>query len=105
MVMALSGHLGLMGHAQDLGALTELAQLLANYLRDTATDTHIDLIEYQAWHVRGLRRDDLNRQTDAGKLTTRGDLAQWLRGLPGIRADQKLHGFQPLLCQLVRVSG
>ena len=65
MLMGQGRHLGQMGDAQHLTVVGEPAQLAADDLGHTATDSGIDLVENQRRHAAAGGGDDLNGEADA----------------------------------------
>nr|BFE91560.1 hypothetical protein GCM10020185_20960 [Pseudomonas brassicacearum subsp. brassicacearum] len=65
MLVSLGGDLGQVSHRQHLAAFPQPAQQLADNFRGWATDAHVNFVEYQRRHTRGLRGDDLDGQADS----------------------------------------
>ena len=89
-------HLRQMRHAQNLPLCAQFAQQSAHDLGDTATDTHINLVENQRRNARCLAGHDLNRQADTRQFATRSHLCQALERLAGVGADQQFDLLQAM---------
>ena len=63
-VVSLRSHLRQVRDGQDLAALAEAAQQLADDFRGRAADADIDFVEHQRRHARRLCSDHLDRQAD-----------------------------------------
>src|SRR5690606_14904182 len=67
-MVTLGGDLRKVSDGQDLAALAEAPQQLADHFGGRTADAHIDFIEYEGRYARGLCGDYLDRQADAREL-------------------------------------
>ncbi len=87
-VMPLGGNLRLVGHTKHLTFITQAAQTISATPPPTPASTSSKI----SVGIPPLARcDHLNRQTDARKLATGGDLVERTLRLAGIGADLKFH--------------
>ena len=88
------GHLGRVGHADDLGTPAEATQQAADHVRGRPAHADIGLIEHQAGQPGPLGGDDLDGQADARPLTAGSDFLQARRRVFRIRGHQELDGLE-----------
>ena len=92
MMIAKSGDLGEMRHAQHLISTRKGFQSFAHTIGRGAADTGIDLIENERSSDLARRYARFQRERYAGQLAARGDLLHRTRRFPGVRRDQELNG-------------
>ncbi len=99
-LVALGGHLGLVGDAQHLGVAAQLAQQAADDLGDAAAHAHVHFVEYQAGHGQIARADHLDRQAHPGQFAAGGHLGQRPGRLARVGGEAEFHFLQAVRARL-----
>ena len=85
-----AGHLGQVGHADDLVVPSQLGQRLAQGRAQPAADAGVDLVEDQRRHAVDGREHRLGGQRHPRELAAGGDLAQRAGLLAGVGREEHL---------------